>query len=335
MRFFVIFIFSFFCLLPQNTFASASNAGFVQGIWYSAEPVFDGVPTRIYVAMRNNTGHDLTSTVHFTDNGKRIGTFEVSALEGRLVEAWVDWEPTYGEHTITATVSDAKLHIIGGDTESIDIAGITASDTFMVEYDTDKDGIGNEIDTDDDNDTVSDTDEKTRGSDPLVRNPIPKKNETPSPILTTDSPQHTPTPLTTSAEKGLEQFLDAGTVDTFLAQTTHKIEDVKTSLDTYRTERSEALTREGDIEHTAPTETALGTYTNTATITRSHLPSDGGFLASFVSRTAKLLSTLWTFILFVVSKILSFPAILEATLLLIILAVIYRTAKRLGRRNRY
>lgn len=335
MRLFIIFIFLFLSILPLNTFAEEPNAGFVKGLWYSAEPVFDGVPTRIYVAMRNNTGHDLTSTVHFTDNGKRIGTFEVSALEGRLVEAWVDWKPTYGEHTITATVSAAKLHIIGGNTESIDIAGITATDTLMVEYDTDKDGVGNAQDTDDDNDTVSDTDEKSRGSDPLVGNSIPKEIETSNTPLPADSPSHTPTVSTSDAEKGLEQFLDAGTVDSFLTQTTHKIEKMKSSLDTYRTERLEASVPEEDTLSASSTTTALGTYTDTATITRSRVPSDGGFFATFVSRGAKLLSKLWTFILFIVSKILSFPAILEAILLLVILTVIYRTARRLGRRNRY
>lgn len=335
MRFFVIFIFSLFCIFPQNTFAEEPNAGFVKGLWYSAEPVFDGVPTRIYVAMRNNTGHDLTSTVHFTDNGKRIGTFEVSALEGRLVEAWVDWEPTYGEHTIIATVSGAKLHIIGGDTESIDIAGITASDTLMVEYDTDSDGVGNAEDTDDDNDTVSDTDETVRGSDPLVENPHPKNTEEPEEVLSADTLTRAPEALESHAEQGLEQFIDAGATDTFLAGTTQKIERMKTSLDTYRTKRSNALIPEAEVAEDSSTETGLGTYTDTATITRSQLPSQDSFLSSFVSRVAVLLSKLWTFVLYVISKILSYPAILEATLLLVILAVIYRTARRLGRRNRY
>lgn len=48
------FIFCTIFLLPAHCFAE-SNTGFVQGIWYSQSPVFDGVPTRIYVAVRNNT----------------------------------------------------------------------------------------------------------------------------------------------------------------------------------------------------------------------------------------------------------------------------------------
>ncbi len=335
MKFFVVFLFSFLCILPHTLFAEGVNAGFVQGLWYSKEPVFVGVTTRIYIALRNNTEHDLTGTVRFTDNDVRIGSSEVSALSGRLVEAWVDWTPTYGTHVISAKVTDATLHILGGGTNSVDLIDISAEDTVTVDYDTDRDGIGNSEDTDDDNDTVSDADETVRGSDPLVVNPHPKDTEEPERVLSTDTLIRAPEALESHAERGLEQFIDAGATDTFLAETTQKIERMKTSLDTYRTERSNALVSKDEAEDNASTETGLGTYTDTATITRSQLPSNDSFLSSFVSRVAVLLSKLWTFVLFVISKILSYPAILEATLLLVILTVIYRTARRLGRRNRY
>lgn len=107
--------------------------------------------------------HDFTGTVRFSDNGKRIGSSEISALSGRLVEAWVDWNPLYGSHTISAQISDATLHIIGGKTEQVDITGIVVDDTISVDYDTDGDGVGNTEDTDDDNDGTSDEDEYARG----------------------------------------------------------------------------------------------------------------------------------------------------------------------------
>ncbi len=90
------------------------NAGFVQGIWYAHNPVIAEVPNRIYVAFRNSTEHDLTGTVRFADNGLRIGSTEISALPGRLVEAWIDWKPRHGDHKITATLSDVEIHAIGG-----------------------------------------------------------------------------------------------------------------------------------------------------------------------------------------------------------------------------
>lgn len=333
------------CLLflPLFSHANAENAGFVQGLWYSSKPVFAEVPTRIYIALRNNTGHDLTGTVRFTDNEKRIGSFEVSALEGRLVEAWVDWVPTKGEHVITATVSDAVLHVIGGNTESADITGITASDTLIVDYDTDRDGIGNTEDTDDDNDSVSDTEETERGSNPLVINPKTvsedsknsKDSESPdTETHTTDT--HSDTPLPAPLHKGLEQYVENKVVDTLLGNATQKIEYAKTALDTYREKRDATLaenTSPTELEH--PTEMKLGALTENATITRTQIDTEKGFLKSFVAGVAALLSSLWTLSLFSTSRILSYPAILEALLLIGILVFFYRVARRLGRRNRY
>ncbi|MCF7815934.1 MAG: hypothetical protein K9M10_03115 [Candidatus Pacebacteria bacterium] len=162
----------FFLLLtisfPSWLHAEEINAGFVQGIWYSSEPIFVGVPTRVYVAFRNNTQHDLTGTIRFTDNEKRIGSFEVSALSGRLVEAWIDWTPTFGEHSLAASLSEAELHILGEGVSPLDITDIAIEETVPVDYDSDKDGIGDQIDNDDDNDGVSDVDEKINGTDPLI-----------------------------------------------------------------------------------------------------------------------------------------------------------------------
>lgn len=344
MKFYTFFFIVLVTVFPLTLRADETNAGFVKGLWYSEEPVFAGIPTRIYIALRNNTDHDLTGTVRFSDNGIRIGSSEVSALSGRLVEAWVDWTPTQGVHVISAKVTDATLHKLGGGTESIDITDIVAEDTLTVEYDTDSDGVGNTQDADDDNDTVSDTDEIARGSDPLVTNPQPIENARADTTHTVDTLSKAPSTLVTHAETGLEQFLDEGGVDSFLTHTTQKIEQAKITLDAYRAKRSEALTQREDdgntnftedTENVPSTETTLGTHRDTATITRSRIPEKESFLASFVSHTAKFLSTLWTYILLIISKILSFPAVLEATLLLVILASLYRIARRLGRRNRY
>ncbi len=337
MRFCITLVCALLFIFPNGARAEETNAGFVQGLWYSAEPVFAGVPTRIYIAVRNNTGHDLTGTVRFSDNDKRIGSFEVSALEGRLVEAWVDWTPTQGEHTITATVSDAELHVIGGETERVDIAGITASDTLTVDYDTDHDGTGNTDDADDDNDSVTDSEEAERGSNPLVSNPEESPEDVEdsnAEVLTKDTTMHTSNP--TSSNEGLEQYIENEVVDTLLGNATGKIERAKTALDEYRTERDATLSQNtppSDAEN--PPEMKLGTLTENATITRTQVGTDTGLLGSFVAGVATLLSSLWTLVLFSTSKILSHPAILEALLLLGILVFLYRVARRFGRRNRY
>lgn len=328
------FIIVIFILFPLFSFANEPNAGFVQGLWYSSEPVFVGVPTRIYVAVRNNTEHDLTGTVRFMDNGVRIGSSEISALSGRLVEAWVDWTPTDGEHNITAIVTDAKLHVIGGEAKSIDVAGVTAEDSVMVDFDTDDDGVGNSIDTDDDGDGVLDTDEKARGSNPLVPNPTtqdpaPKAEETPKEVPKESVSEQT------GDEEGLEKYVSDGLADSLLGNATEKIEDAQESLDAYRARRNEILASKKDappITQDDSQETALGTYTSTATITRTQLEPKNSLLNSFVTSVASLLSLMWTFILWVASQGLSHPALLEVILLVGIVYMVYRIARRLGRR---
>lgn len=324
---------------PQHLRAEEQNAGFVQGLWYSVEPVFEGVSTRIYVALRNNTGHDLTSTVRFTDNDTRIGTFEVRALEGRLVEAWVDWMPTYGEHTISAIVGNAELHIVGGSSAPIDITGTTVSDTLFVDYDTDGDGTGNTDDSDDDGDEVSDDDEIARGTNPLVPNPKAEEKQTDIILHETSSTIRThDTPITTQ-RKGLEQFVSAHIPHSFLSTATEKIEQTKVSLDAYRAERSTPpMLPTQDVatstKSTESTQEASGNQDST-TITRTQLNSNTHFLSSFVSGIASLLHSLWTGVLYGISVVLSYPAPLEALFLLLLLYVLYRVARRIGRRKRF
>lgn len=326
------FLSLFFCI-PFGAHAENVNAGFVQGLWYSKEPVFTAVPTRIYVALRNNTQQDLTATIRFTDNGKRIGSSDVSALSGRLVEAWTDWTPTYGEHKISAEVTDATLHIIGGGTESIDVTGILAEDVLEVDTDTDGDGIGNAINTDDDGDGIPDTVEKARGSDPLVKDPTTsttKKTNTSAETkaIQTTTPKET-NPTTTTL--GLEKYVADGIANSLLTNVTQKVETAKETVNAYRKTRDSIITsdKNGAIQN----ETIPGTNTKNATITRSKIETKGSFLSSFISGMASLLQKIWTVILFLISNALAYPALIEIGILVLILYIIYRVAKSFGRRQ--
>lgn len=313
---------------PSLSYAEELNAGFVQGIWYSASTVYANTPTRIYVALRNNTPHDLTGTVRFTDNGNRIGSSPVSALSGRLVEAWVDWKPTFGEHRISATVSDAEIHIIGEGTRAIDIRGIAVEDTLTVDYDTDADGIGNAIDADDDNDGVSDTDEKSRGTNPLVANPK-VVSEIPPPTEKKSETIQSPQTPETSPREGIEKYLDSGTADTLLGNVSEKVEGAKHTLDTYRESRNNELSAAQNTK-----EAEQEANSENATITRSSIETKNNFLGSLVSGVAALLKNIWTFVLWSTSQGLSHPALIQVFLLLGILYIFYRLARRIGRRPR-
>jgi hypothetical protein len=180
MRAFLFSLVLLFLAIPLCvSYAQEFNAGIVQGLWYSQDTVFAGDTVRIYVAIRNNTGSDLSGTVEFFDGDKRLERKNVQALDGRIIESWADWTPTYGTHTLSANLARTELHKVGSSTQAVEVTSALAEDVLFVDYDTDKDTIGNEDDADDDGDKISDAQEKQNGTDPLVANTpaAPKEKE--------------------------------------------------------------------------------------------------------------------------------------------------------------
>lgn len=326
-------------LFPGVTFAQDINAGFVQGLWYSHEPVFSGETVRVYAALRNNTDGDLTATVTFYDNGERFARRDVSALSGRLVEAWGDWHATYGEHTIRAELANIRIDTIEGSDTYADVASARAEDTLTIDHDTDGDGIGNAADEDDDNDGVPDEDEIEAGTDPLV----PDAPETAEDEEPDDTPaRDTNTDVTQSAgesgsgERGLERFFNDGPVDSTLGTVTETIERTKETIDTYRERRSDRDTEDtGDSEQVTEIATGTGSIEGDAraTITRSRVEPDRGGLAERVTGVfVAIFDTFYSIVLWFLSFVLGFPALVELFILLAILILVYRLARRLGRR---
>ena len=152
----------------------------MQGLWYSEEPIFAEEDVRMYVALRNNAESDLTGKVRFIDNGTVVATKNISAISGRLVEAWADWNPSFGEHRLEVVLSDVYLQAVGEGAEFATVTHAIAEDILFVDFDTDKDGIGNKEDTDDDGDDISDIDEVAQGTDPLVFDEPEEDEETES-----------------------------------------------------------------------------------------------------------------------------------------------------------
>lgn len=333
-------------LIPTLSFGAEFNAGFVQGLWYSADEVFAGKPVRVYVALRNNTTHDLTGTVTFTDNGSRIGTASISALPGRLVEAWTDWNPTRGEHELRATLSNIQIHEIGGNTKRIEVVSDLAEDVLIVDIDTDEDGIGDTNDTDDDNDGFTDEEEQNQNTDPLDPTSLPKETEVEEETINEDHTEafseKEETNTSASESSGLERFFDDSTrIDTFLAGFTEKIEETKTSLDTYRAERNLARSRgtgtstedRGNKEDIQGSSSSSSPTNEQATITRSRIEAEKpGIMSRMSSAIHDLFAGLYTFLLFLFSKLLAYPAIIELLFLLTVIIVVFRIARRFGRR---
>lgn len=330
---------------PLSVWSAELNAGFVQGLWYNDETVIVGKPTRIYVAFRNTTNEELTGSVRFEDNGELIGITSVSALTGRVVEAWMDWTPAHATHTIVAKLENIQVNAVGGESREATISNAVVEDTLFVDYDTDADGIPNQTDTDDDNDAISDTDEITAGTNPLVKEPV--KQETKNSGTESDAVENNRNDTdevgilspsvkgaSTGSQNGLEQYLGSGAAHAALNTVTETIHETKNDLDAYRERRSDALKDyfknqmvTVEEEHTNPDGTV-------GTITRSQVRKDETFFEKFVRGGKALVFTLYTFLLWAVSNTLAHPALVELLILLLIIYLVYRTARRFGRRRR-
>ena len=164
-----IVIFSLLLILPISfALAQGLNAGFVRGVWYSKTPFFAGETVRIYTAIQNNSGFDITGIIEFLVNGKIVGESSFSATNGRIVEAWSDWGVTQGNHSVVASVKEAFKIEVGKPPEPISLStGILGANEVFADQDTDQDGIGNMEDDDDDNDGLTDQEEEMLQTDPL------------------------------------------------------------------------------------------------------------------------------------------------------------------------
>ncbi len=145
--------------------AAGLNAGFVQGIWYSKFPFFEGDDVRVYTAIQNRSGFDLTGKVTFYVNDTQMGVSDFSAVDGRFIEVWTDWKAEVGARRVYAKITEAKKSVAGKAPEVVTLDSRAVEESSLtIDLDTDKDGIGNQEDTDDDGDGISDVEEKKIGT---------------------------------------------------------------------------------------------------------------------------------------------------------------------------
>lgn len=297
--------------------ALASNVGIVNGLWYDTENILADVPTRIYVAVRNNTKTDFTGTVEFFVNDNSIGKNPITAAADQVIDSWIDWQPSYGTSTIKVVLSHFKATSNSRGTDIITNLNL-AEDTIFVDKDTDQDGIGDQTDTDDDGDGISDKEEIEAGTNPLIYD---------SPIIsdtnTTDDNNKT--------EPGLEQFTNYKPIGQVLGVMTNNINDLKENLDDYREQRQARLDRENGIIEV--NEDGFG-YVERISKKDQSLSAEKppGFFGDFLTFFGNVFSILFTVVLAALSFILGFPVITEIVFLLGILFILYRIAKRLGSR---
>lgn len=320
------------CLVPWWTYA-LDNAGIVDGLWYDPEPFFVGDTVRIYVAVRNHTDGDMSGTVDFFDGDTLIGKSSFTALRGHVIESWVDWTATMGTHRIRATIS--RSAIVGSDGSADTLTTALAEDVLTVERDTDGDDIGDAIDTDDDNDGTSDEEETTAGTDPLTSS---SASETTSAVGRTTS--RISGKDTDTEPDGIEEYLADNAAQHFLTDVTDVINTSKQRLDVYRAER--ATDDAPDEKSVVPTRTETGHSSSTGYSAEGFGTVERTTTAAWTSWFSKgwdwflhALSSIYTFLLYLLSHALGYPALVELFILIGIPASIYYVSRRLARRPRY
>ena len=109
-RYYLVVAVMFAALVPSGS-AVASPIQFVDGIWLDQDAVYQDEAVRVYVALRNSASADITGTVTMYAEDELIGTSTVSALPGRLIETWADWQPNEtGTFAISATLDNIVVH---------------------------------------------------------------------------------------------------------------------------------------------------------------------------------------------------------------------------------
>lgn len=112
-----------------------------------------GQSAKLYVTVHNNSKSDLAGVVKFFDEktGQFIGSDQpISAVAGKTDDVFIDWSSDQlGDHPIA-------VRIVPWDAAGDNPDNNKVTKNLYVDIDSDLDGTGNRIDTDDDNDNIFD-----------------------------------------------------------------------------------------------------------------------------------------------------------------------------------
>jgi hypothetical protein len=151
-----------FILLPMAAAAADLSISESDVSFSNGKPIA-GEVVRIYATVQNHSQHDAQALVRFSVDNKVIGTAQpVSILAQNTDTVFIDWHPKEGYYQISIEVYDINPNDSELSNNEIEIAD------FIVDLDTDNDGIFNTQDLDDDGDGLEDGLERILGTNPLI-----------------------------------------------------------------------------------------------------------------------------------------------------------------------
>jgi hypothetical protein len=166
----VIAFFSVIALLIFPTITKAASYTYDLGIAskdisFSApiDKLVENQKVRIYAAVKNYGDKDVEASVIFFNGATIIDESQIISVraDGLADEVYVDWVIPSGKFNIMASIKNPQPK----DENSANDQAITTLITPL--KDTDKDGVPDVNDNDDDNDGLTDSEEAAKGTDPL------------------------------------------------------------------------------------------------------------------------------------------------------------------------
>ncbi len=136
-----LFLLGFQTVLAVNDLVLPPN-----NIHLSSENLLEGRTVRIYATVQNVGTKDLLGYVKYFDGDKQISADQpISIVAQRDDTVFIDWSPLAGNHTLAVRIYPFDK------SEDNPSNNVTTKDISVL-ADTDRDGIANNIDPDDDND---------------------------------------------------------------------------------------------------------------------------------------------------------------------------------------
>lgn len=132
-------------------------------VTFSKNEPLEGDLVRVYARVVNSGDNDMSGYVIFLSSGKEMAAHQVISVKPNTYDdVFIDWRVKAGTYNIEVKITDPSL--VEDNIENNEII----KKSFFIDLDTDKDGVGDNKDPDKDNDGLTNEEEVSKGTNPLV-----------------------------------------------------------------------------------------------------------------------------------------------------------------------
>jgi len=152
----------FFAVFVKDSLAKTDLSITATDITFSKEQALAGDKVRIFARVFNIGDNDAYGFVVFLNNGQEIAEPQpISVKVNTYDDVFIDWLVEEGSFDVQAKIITTQPQ------DEVSTNDTAVREDYLVDLDTDGDGLGNSQDPDDDNDGLTDKQEIVLGTDPL------------------------------------------------------------------------------------------------------------------------------------------------------------------------